>query len=158
MTQLTQLQSLEQTIQEPYSKNTIQIDAEVPAIDYAWIKQSIKDFLDKQKLQSLLGDITVYFTEQPVKKNIIRCDVHVKINNKILTVTGQGIDEYKAVEDVLQNLELEVLLESTIQNSKPNVFFSNSINQFQRGGQYAWTKEKQLQQKTCWKTIQLVIR
>ena len=137
MTQLMQLQSLEQTIQEPYSKGTIQIDAEVPAIDYAWVKQSIKGFLDKQKLLSSLEDISVYFTEQPVKKNIIRCDVHVKMNNKTITVTGQGMDEYQAVEDVLQNLELEVLLESTNQKAKPNFFSSNSINQFQRGGQYA---------------------
>lgn len=137
MTQLTQLQSLEQTIQEPYSKDNIQIDAEVPAIDYAWVKQSIEEFLDEQKLLSSLKDIFVYFTEQPVKKNIIRCDVQVKMNSKTVTVTGQGMDEYQAVEDVLQNLELEVLLESTIQKSKPNFFFSNSINQFQRGGQYA---------------------
>jgi len=137
MTQLTQLQSLEQTIQEPYSQEDIQIDAEVPVIDYAWVKQSIKEFLDEQKLLSSLKDISVYFTEQPVKKNIIRCDVHAKMNNKTVTVTGQGMNEYQAVEDVLQNLELEVLLESTIQKAKPNFFFSNSMNQFQRGGQYA---------------------
>lgn len=137
MTQLTQLQSLEQTIQETYSKEDIQIDAEVPAIDYVWVKQSIKEFLDEQKLLSSLKDISVYFTEQPVKKNIIRCDVQVKMNSKTVTVTGQGMDEYQAVEDVLQNLELEVLLESSIQKSKSNFFFSNSINQFQRSGQYA---------------------
>lgn len=137
MTQVTQLQSLEKKIQEPYSQDTIKINAEVPAIDYAWIKQSIKEFLDKQKLQSSLRDISVYFTEQPVKNNIIRCDIHAKINNKTVTVTGQSIDEYQAMEDVLLNLKLEVLLESTFQKSKPNFFFSNSINQFQRGGQYA---------------------
>lgn len=137
MTQLTQLENLEQTIQEPYSQDNMQIDAEVPAIDYAWVKQSIKEFLDEQKLLSSLKDIFVYFTEQPVKKNIIRCDVQVKMNSKTVIVTGQGRDEYQAVEDVLQNLELEVLLESAIQKSKPNFFFSNSINQFQRGGQYA---------------------
>lgn len=137
MTQLTQLQSLEQTIQEPHSKINIQIDAEVPAIDYAWVKQSITECLEEQKLLRSLKDISVYFTEQPVKENIIRCDVQVKINNKTITVIGQGIDEYQAVEDVLENLELEVLLESTIQKSKPNFFFSNSINQFQRGDQYA---------------------
>jgi ribosome-associated translation inhibitor RaiA len=90
-----------------------------------------------QVLLSSLKDISVYFTEQPVKKNIIRCDIHVKINSKTVTVTGQGMDEYEAVEDALQNLELEVLLESNIQKSKPNLFFSNSMNQFQRGGQYA---------------------
>lgn len=137
MTQLMQLQSLEQTIQEQHSQKNIQIQSEVPAIDYAWVKQSIKELLDEQKLLSSLKYISVYFTEQPFKQNIIRCDVHVKMNNKTVTVTGQGMDEYQAVEDVLQNLELEVLLESTIQKSKPNFFFSNSINQFQIGGQYA---------------------
>lgn len=142
MTQLRQLQSLEQKIPEPYSQDTIQIESEVPAIDYAWVKQSIKEFLDEQKLLSSIRDISVYFTEQPIKKNIIRCDVHVKINNNILTVTGQGIDEYQAVDDLLQNLEFEMLLDSTIQKSKPNFFFSNLINQFERGGQHAWTKKK----------------
>jgi ribosome-associated translation inhibitor RaiA len=137
MTQLTQLQSLKQTIQKPISKEDIQIESEVLAIDYIWVKQNIKQFLEEQKNLISIKEISVYFTEQPVKKNIIRCDVHVKINNKTVMVTGQGIDEYEAVEDVLQNLEIEVLLESTIQNSKPNVCFSNSINQFQRGGQYA---------------------
>jgi ribosome-associated translation inhibitor RaiA len=137
MTQLTQLENLEQTIQEPYSQENMQTDSEVPAIDYAWVKQSINRFLEEQKLPSSLKDISVYFTEQPVKKNIIRCDIHVKMNNKTITITGQGMDEYQAVEDVLQNLELEVLLESAIQKSKHNFFFSNSINQFQRGGQYA---------------------
>ncbi len=137
MNQLTQLQSLEQTIREPYSQRDIQIEADVPAIDYTWVKQSIKKFLEKHKLLSSLKDIFVYFTEQPVKKNIIRCDVNAKIRNKTLTVSGQGMDEYQAVDDLLQNLELEVFLESTFQKPRSNFFFSNSINQFQRGGQYA---------------------
>lgn len=137
MTQLTQLQNVEKIMKEPYSKCTIQIDAEVPTIDHNWVKQNIKGFLEEQKILSSLEDISVYFTEQPVKKNTIRCEVHVKRNNKTVTVTGQGMDEYQAVEDVLQNLELEILLESTIPKSKPNLFFSNTINQFQRGGQYA---------------------
>lgn len=137
MAKLTQLQSLEQTIQKQHSQQTIQIQAEVPSIDYAWIKQNIKKFLEKQKLLSLLKDISVYFSEQPVKKNIIKCKVHVKINNKTIIVTGQGMDEYQAVEDVLKKLEFEVLLESTVQKSKPNFVFSNSINQYQKGDQYA---------------------
>ncbi|MCC7574781.1 hypothetical protein KO361_04275 [Candidatus Woesearchaeota archaeon] len=136
MTQLTQLQSLKKIMTEPISKKDIQIESEVPSIDYMWVKQNIKQFLEEQNNLNSINEISIYFTEQPIKKNIIRCDVHVKINNKTVIVTGQGIDEYNAVEDVLQNLELEVLLESTIQNSKPNVFFSNSINQFQRGSQY----------------------
>ena len=137
MNQLKQLQNLEQTIQEPYSKEFIQIETEVPAIDYLWVKQSIKEFLEEQRLLSSLKDLSIYFTEQPVEKNIIKCECNVRLKNKLLTVSGQGIDEYQAVADLLKNLELEVLLESTVQKTKPNFFFFNSINQFQRGGQYA---------------------
>lgn len=137
MTQLTQLKSLKQTKKDTLSQDIMMIDAEVPLIDYDWVKQKIMYFLEEQKILSLIKNIAVYFTEQPIEKNIIRCDMYVKINNKLLTATGQGMDEYQAIKSVLQNLELEFLLEQTIQQSKSSFFFSDSINQFQRGGRYA---------------------
>jgi len=95
MNQLMQLHDLKKTIQQLSSQENIRIEAKVPFIDYAWVKQSIKGFLEEQKLLNSLEYISIYFTEQPIKKNIIRCDVNVKISNKkLLTVTGQGIDEY----------------------------------------------------------------
>ena len=137
MTQLTQLENLEQTAVQPDSKEYIKIETDVPAIDYVWVKQNIRQFIEENKLLDSLKDVSVHFIEQPVKNNMVKCYITAKLKNKLLTVSGQGIDEYQAVNDTINNLELDILLGLTIQKTNNKFFFSNSINQFQRGGQYA---------------------
>ncbi|MFP4567640.1 MAG: hypothetical protein ACLFN8_01720 [Candidatus Woesearchaeota archaeon] len=134
-----QSRSVKQIIQRSYSPINMEIKTEVPAIDYVWVEQTIKEFLEEQRLLSSLKNISIYFTYQPVRRKIIKCVANVKMKSKsnTLTVTGHGIDEYQAVYDLLEKLEFKVLLDSNLQKSISGFFFSNSMNQFQRGDQCA---------------------
>jgi len=136
MNQLMQSQMFEGLEQITKDAN-INIQSLVPAINQDWVKGTINEFLEKEIQLSQPANILLEFHEQPVKHKIIKCKAQIETNQKTITVSGEGIDEYEAVNDLINNLDIELKLSQNNPLEGKQFFFSNLINDQAGGGQYA---------------------
>jgi len=128
---------------EQVTKDTrIYIQSAVPVINKEWIKETINEFLVKEIKSSQPINMLLKFHEQPVKNKIIKCRAQLETEQNTIIVSGEGIDEYEAVSDLINNLDIELkLIEVKLSLNKSfdnkKFFFSHLINNQTKRGQYA---------------------
>lgn len=94
------------------------IKTEIPHINTEWIKKTIKKFLEEYDLNDT--DLRLSFKYQPIKNKIISCKANLDLNKQKTIVKGEGKDEYHAIKNMLENLDIELKTcnykESTLTN------------------------------------------
>ncbi len=134
--QTQQMDNLEQIAQNNQHKLNININSDVSVINQTWVKNTINEFLEDHK-EIANGELTLHFKIQPIRKKILKCIAYVKTNASKVSVIGEGRDEYEAITDLLNNLDIETRISIQYQNNQKGFFFSQALNKLSGDGQCA---------------------
>lgn len=106
MQQLIHLNNLKNSIKYQFDF-PIKINSSIPLIDQNSIKEKIHCFIQQNNLLKK-GKLELFFEPQPIRNKIIKCTAYFCVNDDKIISFGEGIDEYSALKDLLENLELEL--------------------------------------------------
>lgn len=114
------------------------INSEILSIDRNWIKNALEKYVAENHHLVKNTKLELHFSYQPVKKKIVQCEAIIKKATEILTAEGTGIDEYEALNDLLNTIDIELRINNYQQ--KPffrSQIFTEGFNHLFGGSQYA---------------------
>ena len=79
----------------------------VPAINQEWVSGTINEFLEERTQLSEPANIVLEFQEQPVKHKINKRKAQIQTDKNTITVSVEGVDEYEAINGLINNLDIE---------------------------------------------------
>ncbi len=124
-------------LEQAKQKTEIKINSSIKFPNENWIKQSIRDFIKDNHPKLEKYSMELDLRHQTTKNKTIKVTACLKERNGMTFAKGEGRDEYEAVDDMLNNLDLELRIKGSEKKASKRLFSSDTLNKIIGGNQYA---------------------
>ena len=97
-----------QKIKQP----SIKIRSSIGQVNEKWIWQELDEFIQASFPFMKKFNLELNLSYQPIEKKIVKCIACLQAENSFTFAQGEGINEYEAVKNLIENLDIELRITS----------------------------------------------